>query len=216
MPRAASIPTIPFAPETLMRSDQRMLATAALVPLLFTLASCASEPGPATEETTFIEGKDSAAVVETYRAAAAVAAINFDNRKITLLFSDGRERTYKADKQIANFNQIKVGDQVIVTVIEELAVFLNKGREGPSAGSGAAVALKPLGARPGIVVADSTQVTATVTAVDTKTRTVGLQFVDGSRKTIKVAKSVDLNKVRPGDDVTAQLTEAVALVVEKS
>jgi len=199
-----------------MRFNPGTLATAALLPVLFTLASCASEPPPPTAETTFIEGKDSAAVVETYQAAAAVAGINFDNRKITLLFSDGREKTYKADKQIANFNQIKVGDQVTATVIEELAVFLSKGKERPSAGAGGAVALKPLGTRPGIVVADSTQVTATVTAVDTKTRTVGLLFVDGSRKTVKVGKSVDLSKVSPGDGVTAQLTEAVALVVEKS
>jgi hypothetical protein len=199
-----------------MKSNQRTLVTAALLPVLFTLASCASKPPPATAETTFIEGKDSAAVVETYQAIAAVAGINFDNRKITLLFSDGHEKTYKADKQIANFDQIKVGDQVKVTVIEELAVFLDKSSTRASAGAGAAVALKPLGTRPGIVVADSSQVTATVTAVDTKNRTVGLQFLDGSRKTVKVGKNVDLTKVSPGDGVTAQLTDAVAILVEKS
>lgn len=199
-----------------MRFNRCTLAAAALLPMLLALASCASKPPPATEQTTFIEGKDSAAIVETYQATAAVAALNFDTRSITLLFSDGRQTTYKADKQIANFNQIKVGDQVTATVIEELAVFLAKGKERPSAGAVSAVALKPLGTRPGIVVADSTQVTATVTAVDTKTRTVGLQFVDGTRKTVKVGKSVDLTKVSPGDGVTAQLTEAVAILVEKS
>jgi hypothetical protein len=199
-----------------MRSNRCTLATAALLPVLFTLASCASKPPPATEETAIIETRDGAAIVETYQATATVAAINFDTRKVTLLFSDGHRTTYKADKQVLNFDQIKVGDQVNTTVIEELAVFLRKGDARPSAGAAAAVALKPLGARPGIVVADSMEITATVTAVDTKTRTVGLQFVDGTRKTVKVGKSVDLSKVSPGDGVTAQLTEAVAILVEKS
>jgi hypothetical protein len=199
-----------------MRSKQRTLVTAALLPILFTFASCASKPSPPTEETTFIETRDGAAIVETFQGAATVAAINFDTRKVTLLFSDGHQTTYKADKQVVNFDQIKVGDQVKATVIEELAVFLRKGEPRPSAGTGAAVALTPLGARPGIVVADSTEVTATVTAVDLKTRMVGLQFVDGTRRTVKVGKSVDLSKVSPGDGVTAQLTEAVAILVEKS
>jgi hypothetical protein len=66
------------------------------------------------------------------------------------------------------------------------------------------------------VIADSTEVAATVTAVDTKTWTVRLQFVDGTRKTVKVGKSVDLSKVSPSASVTAQLTEAVAILVEKS
>jgi carbon starvation protein CstA len=198
-----------------MSSSQRTLA-AALLPVLFTLASCASKPPPPSEETTVIESRDGAAIVETFQGTATVAAINFDTRKVTLLFSDARQATYKADKQVVNFDQIKVGDQVKATVIEELAVFLRKGEPRPSTGVGAAVALTPLGARPGIVVADSTEVTATVTAVDTKARTVRLQFLDGTRKTVKVGKSVDLTKVRPGDGVTAQLTEAVAIVVEKS
>jgi hypothetical protein len=199
-----------------MRSNQRIIVLAALIPALFALASCASKPQPASMEAAVIEGKDSAAIVETYQAVAAVAALNFDTRQITLLFSDGQEKTYKADKQVVNFNQIKVGDPVQATVIEELAVFLGKGKERPSAGAGAGVALAPKGARPGIVMADTTEVTATVTAVDTETRTVGLEFVDGTRKTVKVGKGVDLTRVSPGDGVTAQLTQAVAILVEKS
>ena len=195
--------------------DHRALATAAWLPILFALASCASKPPPATAETAVIESSDGAAIVETYQASATVAAINFDTRKVTLLFSDGHQTTYKADKQVVNFDQIKVGDQVKATVIEELAVFLGKTKAQLSAGAGAAVALAPKGARPGIVMADTAEVTATVTAVDAETRTVSLQFVDGTRKTVKVGNSVDLSKVGPGDSVTAQLTEAIAILVEK-
>jgi hypothetical protein len=78
------------------------------------------------------------------------------------------------------------------------------------------VALAPKGARPGIVMANTVAVTATVKTVNARTRKVTLQFADGTSRTVTVGKAVDLAKVSPGDNVTAQLTEGVAIVVEKS
>jgi CheY-like chemotaxis protein len=79
-----------------------------------------------------------------------------------------------------------------------------------------AVVLAPKGAMPGGVVATPSEVTATVTGVDAKTRKVTLQFVDGTNDTVMVGKAVDLSKVSPGDTVTVRLTESIAIAVEKT
>jgi hypothetical protein len=77
------------------------------------------------------------------------------------------------------------------------------------------VALAPVGAKPGGVMVATEQVTATVFTVDAKHRKVTLQFADGTTKTVKVGKQVNLANVKPGQDVTAQVSQGVALAVVK-
>ena len=55
---------------------------------------------------------------------------------------------------VANFNQIQVGDELDVVLVDQLAVHLVAGGAPPSVGEAAGVALAPLGAKPGAVVAD--------------------------------------------------------------
>jgi predicted RNA-binding protein with EMAP domain len=55
------------------------------------------------------------------------------------------------------------------------------------------------------------QVTVTVTSVNVGGREVTLQLPDGTSKTVKVGDKVDLAKVRPCDNVTAQVSEGLAL-----
>jgi hypothetical protein len=198
-----------------MKPIARTLMTAALIAALFVFAACAPRPPPPTVETTVIETPTGAEIIETIRLTATVAGINYDTRQIVLLGPGGHEVTYKVDKNAVNFGQIKVRDQVKATVTEKLAVFLSK-HKAPSAGVAAAVALAPKGAMPGVVMADASEVTATVTAVDAKTRKVTLKFVDGTSDTVTVGKAVDLSKVSPGDSVTARLTESIAIAVEKT
>jgi hypothetical protein len=198
-----------------MKPTARALMTAALIAALVVFAACAPRPPPPTVETTVIETPTGAEVIETIQLTATVAGISYDSRRIVLLGPGGREVTYKVDKNAVNFDQIKVRDQVKATITEKLAVFLSKD-QAASAGAGAAVILAPKGAMPGGVVAATSEVTATVTAVDAKTRKVTLQFVDGTSDTVTVGKAVDLSKVSPGDTVTARLTESVAIAVVKT
>lgn len=199
-----------------MRPIPRTSITAALITALFALAACAPMPPPPTEQTTVIQTSTGAEVIETIQLTATVAGINYDTRQIVLLGPDGREYSYKVDKNAVNFGQIKVRDQVKATVTEKLAVFLSKDKAPPSAGVAATVALAPKGTMPGGVIADTAEVTATVTAVDAKTRKVTLTFIDGTTDTVKVGKAVDLSKVSPGDTVTARLSESIAIAVEKT
>jgi hypothetical protein len=123
--------------------------------------------------------------------------------------------TLTAGPEVANFAQIEVGDKVMATVMEQLVVFVGKPGESPDVGAAAAAVVAPLGARPGGLVADTVEVTAKVKSIDVKHQKATLLFPDGTSKTFKVRKDVDLTKQTVGSDVVIRVTEAVAISLEK-
>lgn len=178
------------------------------------LASCAAQGLSGVEESTLIETPDGAILVDTFTATAMVGAIDAAKRKVTLVSPDGRKTTYKAGPEVVNFGEIGVGDRVKVVLTEEAAVFIGRGAA-PSAMAASSVALAPLGAKPAGVMVDTMQVTARVATVNMKTRKVTFDLPDGSNKTVKVGKQVDLASVMPGDNVTVQMSEGLTVSVEK-
>jgi len=156
-----------------------------------------------------------AIAVETIRMTATVKAVDRGNRTVTLAGKNGKRVTYKVGKEAVNFDQIKVGDRVNATLTETLAVFLRPQGTPASVGEGAAVALAPKGAMPGGIVATTTEVTARVVSVDAASHHVTLQLPDGGKRTVSVNPSIDLAKVAPGNAVTAQVADAVAISVER-
>lgn len=177
------------------------------------LNSCSTTSG--TEEVDAIETPDGAIVVDTFVTTATVTAIDTANRKVTLVSPTGHKTTYKCGPDVVNFNQIQVGDQVKAKVTEEAAIFIGQGAP-PSGMVGTGVALAPVGAMPGGALVDTMQVTAKVIAINAKKHRVKLLFPDGSSKQVKVGKQVNLNTVPLGTDVTVQISEGLALSVEKS
>jgi hypothetical protein len=186
---------------------------------LLTLTACSptSPPPPAkeTRSTDIQEGVPGGVIVNTLDVSARVTAIDTSNRKVTLLGPDGDKFTFKVRPEAVNFDQIRVGDLVNATVTEELVVYLDE--EGASApdGSAAVVALAPKGAQPGGLVAETVQVTAKVIAIDQTNRTATLQFEDGSSKTLRVRDDIDLSRRKVGEKVVFQVTEMIAISVEK-
>ena len=195
----------------------RCLCGPLLTVTMLALTSCATTcctGKDVTADVTVIETPDGAIVVETFTTTAKVVAIDAAKRKITLVSPSGNKRTYTAGPEVANFGQIQVGDQVRAVVTEEAAVFIGSGAP-PSAMVGAGVALAPVGAKPGGMMVETAQVTAKVTAVDVAKRKITFELPDGTSKKVKVGKKIDLSAVQPGDNVTVQVSEGVALGVEK-
>jgi len=122
---------------------------------------------------------------------------------------------FKAGPEVVNFPQIHVGDQVKVTLTEELVVFMATDAPPQEQGAAGVVALAPVGAKPGALVADTVQVKAKVTEIDLKKHKAKLQFPDGSTHTVAVRKDVDLAKRQVGEEVVIRATEALAITVEK-
>jgi hypothetical protein len=87
--------------------------------------------------------------------------------------------------------------------------------EPPGDGAAAAVVLAPLGAKPGVLMADTEEVTAKVKAIDVKHQKATLLFPNGTSQTFKVRKDVDLTKHTASEDVVFRATEALAISVEK-
>ena len=183
---------------------------------MLAFTSCSSTPtGEGTTGVAYQEGVPGGVVVETHKMTATVTGIDAANRKVTLVTPEGKKDTVTCGPEVINFDQIHVGDQIKVTVAEELAVYMSQAGVPPSDGAAAVVVLAPKGAKPGGVVANTVQVTAKVTAIDLKNHKATLQFPDGTTKTFAVRKDVDLTKRQVGEEVVIRVTEALAISVEK-
>lgn len=148
---------------------------------------------------------------------ATVQAIDYSSRIVTIRGPQGNVFDLHADESVRNLNQVRVGDQVKAEVLESVALYVQK-HDGtqPSVKEGAAVALAPLGDKPGIAAADTIVITATVLAIDYDTRMVTLRGPEGNTKTIRVHDSApNLEKVKAGDQVVVRHTVAVAITVNK-
>ena len=200
-----------------MKVKIQTLGLAALLPAaVLTLNSCSTEPKDAGTGLTPIQrGEPGGVRVETYKETASVAAIDKATRKVTLVDKNGTLTIVKCGPEVANFDQIEVGDQVKASVTMQLVVSVRKPGEPAGDGAATVVALAPIGDKPGGVIANTEEITAKVTAIDAKHHKATLLFPDGTVKTFKVRKDVDLTKQTVGADVVFRTTEAVAVSVEK-
>jgi len=191
-------------------------AWALLSATLLALTSCSTKPpGDATSVTTTQKGVPGGTVVDTYKVTATVTAVDAASRRLTLETRDGATTTVKAGPEVANFDQIQIGDHVKARVAQRLVVFVRNNGEPANDGAAAAVALAPIGAKPGVLMADTEEVTAKVQALDLKNRQATLRFPDESTRTFLVRKDVDMTKAKLGDEVVFRITEALAITVEK-
>ena len=181
------------------------------------LSSCSSTPeGKGEVVAAGQKGVPGGIIVETYQTTAKVTAIDATTRKVTLQMQDGKKTTFKAGPEVVNFPQIQVGDQVKARVTEELAVAMAKPGTQPDNGAAALVALAPVGAKPGGLMAETVQITAKITAINLKGHKATLQFPDGTTHTVAVRKDVDLTQRKVGEEVVIRCTEAIAITVTKS
>ena len=181
-----------------------------------TLSSCKSaSEGEGATMVAAEKGVPGGVMVETYQTTATVTGIDAAHRKVTIVGQDGKKTDFKAGPEVVNFNQIQVGDQVKATVTEQLVVFMATDAPPQDQGAAAMVALAPVGAKPGGLVADTVQIKAKVVEINTKKHKATLEFPDGSKKTVAVRKDVDLNQRQVGEEVVIRCTEALAISVEK-
>jgi translation elongation factor P/translation initiation factor 5A len=200
-----------------MKINIQTLGTAALLPAaLLAFSSCSTEPKHQGVGFEVIQPGEAGGVrVKTYKETATVTGIDKANRKVTLVTKDGAKSTVKCGPDVANFAQIEVGDQVKAAVTEQLVVFVRRSGEPSGDGAAGVVALAPIGAKPGGVIANTEEITAKVKAIDLKHRKATLLFPDGTSHTFTVRPDVDMTKHAVGDEVVFSTTEAVAISVEK-
>ena len=191
------------------RSKKQVLAGVLAVAVLiaFGQLSLAAEKKQAAEP--------GAIAVSVLKASATVEAVDAAKRTVTLKGEAGQTKTLKCGPEVRNFDQIKVGDTVNLSFVDEVAAYVRKADAPPLAEEGAMVALAPKGAKPGVLMAETAEVKVKVEAVDLKKHTVTFANPDGSMKTVKVGKKAKaaLKDLQKGDDVVLRLTQALMINV---
>ncbi len=161
----------------------------------------------------YAKGVPGGAVQETEELDASISAVDTAKRTFTLRDNLGNSRTLHAPEQMQNFEQLKVGDKVRAVVTQERIVYLRQPGEPAEDGAAGMLATAPLGDKPGVLAADTVEVTALVKGMDTVLRTATLQLPDGSERTIKVRPDVDMKTEYLGRQVVLRVTTAVAISV---
>ena len=179
------------------------------------LMSCTTITPETSTSAKIKHGVPGGQVVQTQKITATVTGIDAAKREVTFVSRDGKKFKVKAGPEVVNFHQIRIGDQLNITLTEKIVIRLAKKGEKTKDGSATLIGLAPVGDKPGAVVADAHQVTAVVTAIDLKKHQATLQFADGSSTTVNVRQDVDLTKHNVGQKVVIQTTEVYAIMVEK-
>ena len=186
---------------------------------LLALTSCSStrpadEPlGETTRATVYKEGVPGGVIVETIKINATVVAVDTTNRAVTVAVPDGRQKVIGCGPEVVNFGQIRVGDQVNAMITSELVLALTT-TDMPTVEAGLA-ALAPRGAKPGGVMTQTQEYTATIAYVNRSRREVTLLLPDDSKRTFTVRPDVDLTERKPGQQVAIRVSVAVAIEVSK-
>jgi len=175
------------------------------------------EPADAVQTTAIAaeEGVPGGTVVNTLEVEAKVIEIDQEARTAVLQLPSGTTLPIKVGPEAINFDQVMVGDMVRATVTEELVIKMAAEDSEKDDGAAAAAVLAPKGAMPGGALAETVRMTATVTAIDAEARTATLEFPDGQVKTVHVRSDIDLSKRTVGEKVSFEMTQMIALSVER-
>jgi Cu/Ag efflux protein CusF len=150
--------------------------------------------------------------VEVVKVTATVEKIDLDKRKVTLLLDDGKKKTYKVDNRVQNLAQVKVGDHLAMSFTEEILIVVGKSNQSPGAAAGEQVSVAPNGT--GVMMVDTSAVSAQILAVDAQNHRVTVLDPDGKKKTIKVSKKItNLNDLKIGDTVDMLMTDSTVIEI---
>jgi hypothetical protein len=153
----------------------------------------------------------------TTTVTATVQALDLGKRIVTLKGPQGNVFDIKVGPQAKNLNQVKVGDEVVITYYESIAYRLLKPGEAPVPTTQIDVVdTAKEGAKPAGAAGSQTTLTATIEALDLKAHTATLKGPDGKSVTVKAQDPKNLEAVKVGDEVVITYTEALAISVEKA
>jgi hypothetical protein len=158
--------------------------------------------------------KPSGRMEDVVEARAMVTGIDLPQRLVALKDEKGQEIVVEVSEAVRNLDQVKVGDEVVVSYTEALAWQVKAAGEGaPGVSTGTDVTRAKPGDKPGGTVGRTVTVSATITAIDMAHDTVTLTGPGGRSQTIKARDPANLRKVQVGDLVDITYSEAVAIAV---
>jgi Cu/Ag efflux protein CusF len=182
----------------------RFAAVVVFAVLTSSLAACKSDEP--------VSGTLSSALVTS---SAVVEEIDQSTRRVTLRDAGGKSVTMIAPAEVRNLDQIKVGDEVVVSYHESVAYEVKKpGEATPGVTVVAAARQAEKGDKPGAGAGAAATMTVTIEGIDKDAPSVTLRRPDGRLVVCKVRDREKLERVSVGDLVEITYTEALAVSVE--
>lgn len=172
-------------------------------------------PLAAQTTSTMVEGRGAAEVVTV---KARVDSIDKATRRIVMTGPEGRSMSVVAGPDVRNFDQIMVGDTVVLKHFQALAVDLIKrpGSDGiREMVQREGVMVSPQGGMPGAMAGRETVIIANVWSVDKKRQIVTLRGAREGLREFKVKDPARLAAVQVGDQVELKYVDAVAVGVTR-
>jgi hypothetical protein len=182
--------------------------------MIFGFAHAQQAPAPKVAEIKSTSpGKGT--VMRAAEVRAVVVGLDKAARSLDLKGPKGRVTTLVAGDEVKNYDQIQLGDHVVVRYLQSLTLELKKGGKGimERTDSKDAVTAKP-GERPAVAAGRQVHVVANVVAVNANTMTVTLKGPKGNYVDLHLEDPKQVALVKVGDQVEAVFTEAVAVSVE--
>jgi hypothetical protein len=146
---------------------------------------------------------------------ATVISVDTAQRQLVLRLASGVQATYRAGNEVTNFDQIRAGDKVKTTTVEEFAVAIAAPDAITNPTNRVSVIRTPAGVEPGTKPVVTVRLTAKILAFDYYARQVTLQLGDGTPRTVRVREAVNLGNYNVGDNVSVLITEAMTIALEK-
>ena len=192
------------------------ILVAACVAIALNVAHAQQAPAPkAVEAKAVAPGK--AAAAQAVEVRAVVVGIDKAGRTVDLKGPKGRVVTLAVSDEVKNFDQVQLGDNLVVRYMRALTLELKKtGSQVMERSDKADAARAKPGERPAAAAARQVHVMANVIAVNAKTKTVTLKGPKGNIVDLVLDDPKQVAMVKKGDQVEAVYTEAIAISVESA
>jgi Cu/Ag efflux protein CusF len=152
-----------------------------------------------------------AVLLEPIEAVVTVTKVDAKARTVTVRGPSGNLHTLAVPPEAQNLDKVKPGDRFRMAYAEAAVLSISKGGE-PTVKVDKSVKVAPKGALPGGQMVRTVRLTATVDAIDYKSRRVALRGPKGNVVALAVSPEVkDLERVAAGDRVSIVYSEAIAL-----
>lgn len=195
-----------------MKSMQKVAAMVVLPVAMLSINGCLNKGLKGYEESAVIGTDNGVILVDVMTINATVIAKDMTKGTVTLSSDAGGKQTYKVGKDVPDISGINVGDRLTAVVTDEVAVFVGADLPDTVAAAGG-VMVSPDGVS-GTVVA-TMKVTGVVSSVNAKKHKVTFTLEDGSSKTVKMGKDIDLTLLPVGETVTVQVGQGVVVSLEE-
>ncbi|MFO0827290.1 MAG: hypothetical protein U0572_03985 [Phycisphaerales bacterium] len=194
----------------------RVVVAASLVSALAACASQQGSSGGSSGGSTSSTGREIGTLeIAGNRGRATVQMVDPTFGSITLAWDTGQVNTYRVNQNVIDLRLYNVGDIVDASVAEGIAVYIGLKGAPPSERPAGTVALASGGESPTTVLASTVILKDRIAAVDQVARTLTVEGLSGMRRTVQVAPGVDLSPLKVGDDIELQVTEAVAIRLDR-